>query len=65
MKTDTEDSVRITVTFNRASNPEWFAVLSKVASGRARSEIVKAHLNLPSKERFGAVAGGGEQKAGT
>lgn len=53
MKTDTEDTVRVTVTFNRASNPEWYNVLRATASGRARSEIVKTHLSLPSEQRFG------------
>ncbi|WP_371436154.1 hypothetical protein [Polaromonas sp.] len=53
MKTDTEDTVRVTVTFNRASNPEWYNVLRGIESGRARSEIVKTHLSLPSEQRFG------------
>ena len=52
MKTDTEDTVRVTITFNRASNPEWYNVISGITSGRARSEIVKTHLTVPSLERF-------------
>ena len=52
MKTDTEDTVRVTITFNRASNPEWFSVISGIANGRARSEIVKTHLTVPLLERF-------------
>lgn len=52
MKTDTEDTVRVTITFNRASSPEWFNVISGIKSGRARSEIVKTHLTIPSLERF-------------
>ena len=53
MKKDTDESVRVTVTFNRASNPEWFRVLSAIESGRSRSEIVRTHLSVPSLERFG------------
>lgn len=53
MKTDTENTVRVTITFNSASNPEWYDVIRGIKSGRARSEIVKAHLSVPSLERFG------------
>jgi hypothetical protein len=53
MKKDTDETVRVTVTFNRASNPEWFRVLSAIESGRSRSEIVRTHLSVPSLERFG------------
>ena len=52
MKTDTKDTVRVTITFHRASNPEWYEVISGISNGKARSEIVKTHLNLPKLERF-------------
>ena len=55
MKTDTEDTVRVTITFNRASNPEWYNVISSITNGRARSEVVKTHLAVPSEERFTAT----------
>lgn len=50
MKTDTENSIRVTITLNRESNPEWFFLLSSVVSGRARAEIVRKHLATPRVE---------------
>ena len=57
MKTDTDDSIRVTITLNRESNPEWFVVLKNIRSGRARAEIVRKHLATPRVEgRFQALA---------
>lgn len=47
MKTDTEDVIRVTITFRRESYPEWYDRLIDVKSGRARADIVRAHLALP------------------
>ena len=47
MKTDTEDTIRVTVTFRRESHPEWYETLIEIRSGRARAEIVRAALTLP------------------
>jgi hypothetical protein len=47
MKTDTDDTVRVTLTIRRESNPEWYALLKNVKSGRARAEIVRGHLTAP------------------
>ena len=47
MKTDTEDVIRVTITFRRESYPEWYDRLIIVKSGRARADIVRAHLALP------------------
>lgn len=46
-KTDTEDAMRVTVTFRRDINPEWYDLLVRIKSGRARAEVVRNHLNLP------------------
>ena len=57
MKTDTDDSIRVTITLNRESNPEWYVVLKNIRSGRARAEIVRKHLATPRVEgRFQAPA---------
>lgn len=47
MKTDTEDGMRVTVTFRRDINPEWYELLVGINSGRARAEVVRSHLSLP------------------
>lgn len=47
----TEKTVRVGITFNAEIHPEWFDLLSRVTSGRARAEIVRAHLSLPT-ERY-------------
>jgi hypothetical protein len=47
MKTDNEDTLRVTLTFRRESSPEWYALLLKTTSGRARAELVRQHLTLP------------------
>jgi hypothetical protein len=47
MKTDNEDTLRVTLTFRRESSPEWYALLLKTTSGRARAEHVRQHLTLP------------------
>lgn len=43
-----EKTIRVGITFNAESHPEWFELLSKVVSGRARADILRAHLTLPS-----------------
>ena len=47
MKNDTEDVIRVTITFNRESYAEWYERLIDVKNGRARADIVRAHLSLP------------------
>lgn len=47
MKTDTDDTIRVTITLRRESHPEWYGVLKNVRSGRDRAEIVRTHLTLP------------------
>lgn len=47
MKTDTEESIRVTVTFHRESNPEWYDLLANMKNGRARADVVRGHLSLP------------------
>lgn len=40
--------IRVGITFNAESHPEWYELLSKVVSGRARAEILRTHLTFPS-----------------
>lgn len=47
MKNDTEEAIRVTITFRRESYIEWYDRLVDVKSGRARADIVRAHLSLP------------------
>lgn len=47
MKTDTDETIRVTITIRRESHPEWYDRLVGVVSGRARAEIVRTHLTLP------------------
>ena len=47
MKTDTDDTIRVTVTFRRESHPEWYDTLIGIRSGRSRAEIVRSALALP------------------
>lgn len=51
MKTDSEDSLRVTITFRRESNPEWYDYLVRIGSGRARADLVRQHLPLPRSTR--------------
>ena len=41
MKTDTDDTIHVTVTFRRESHPEWYDTLIGIRSGRSRAEIVR------------------------
>ena len=47
MKTDTEETIRVTITLRRESHPEWYDRLVDVKSGRARADIMRTHLTLP------------------
>lgn len=42
-------TIRVSLTIDSATKPEWFDLLSKVGSGRARSNIIGEHLTLPSE----------------
>lgn len=53
MQTDKNNTLRVTITIHRESSPEWFSLLLKTTSGRARAELVRQHLTLP---RFAAPA---------
>lgn len=47
MQTDKNNTLRVTITIHRESSPEWFSLLLKTTSGRARAELVRQHLTLP------------------
>ena len=47
MKTDTDETTRVTIIIRRESHPEWCDRLVDVQSGRARANIMRAHLTLP------------------
>ena len=46
MKTDTEETIRVTIKLRRESRPERYDRLVDVKSGRARADIL-THLTLP------------------
>lgn len=48
MKTDTEDTVRVTVTLNRMSDPEWYELIKSIKNGRTRADVLRRHLRLPT-----------------
>lgn len=50
MKNDSDDHVRVTVTFRRESNPAWYSRLKNISSGRDRAEVLRKHLSPPHLE---------------
>ena len=45
----TKKIIRVSVTFNDESDPEWFALLEKVTSGQSRAAMLRAHLSAPTE----------------
>lgn len=56
LKTDTDNTLRVTLTFHRDSQPEWFGVLRHINQGKVRSDIVREHLSRPDTARYGAAS---------
>ena len=45
----TKKIIRVSMSFNDESDPEWFALLQKVTSGHSRAAMLRAHLMAPTE----------------
>ena len=56
LKTDTETTIRVTLTFQKLVDPEWFELLSKIDNGWGRASLVRSYLSTPDPARHLGMA---------